>query len=133
MSTCQTRTSCRSKGEAHRRIPPFSVEERGYFKGDGCDRGRNTRCSGYVPSYLGLSAATPSYQHSTVSRLTGKLDPGLEPPRVQMHRFDPPPLISPRPLLITLRFEDYLDLGWFMDFRQRTKESPEFGLTADLL
>lgn len=67
------------------------------------------------------------------SRLTGKLDPGLEPPRVQMHRFDPPPLISPRPLLITLRFEDYLDLGWFMDFRQRTKESPEFGLTADLL
>lgn len=86
------------------------------------------------PSYLGLSVATPSNQDSTVSRLTGKLDPGLEPPRVQMHRFDPSPLISSRPLLITLRSKDYLELGWFMGFRfPRTKESPESGLTADLL
>lgn len=41
------------------------------------------------------------------SRLTARLDPGLESPRVQMHRFDPLPLISSPALLITLRFPDY--------------------------
>lgn len=33
--------------------------------------------------------------------------PSPESPRVQMHRFDPPPLISSPALLITLRFRDY--------------------------
>lgn len=67
-----------SKGDSHRRIPPFNSEERGSrsnLKG-GCDRGSDTRrCSASSLSQA-LSAATLSNPGSTISRLTSKLDPG---------------------------------------------------------
>lgn len=89
---------------------------------------RKQRCSElFRPS---VSAA--SNPASTVSRLTGKLDPGVEPPRVQMHRFDPLPLISSRPLLITLPSEDYLARSspWLSGQPRKNPSGP--GLTTDL-
>lgn len=79
-------------------------------------------------AYLRLNRRISS-QHIlslSLSRLTAKLDPGFEPPRVQMQRFDPLPLISSRVLLITLRFEDYLALSESTDSIERI-----LGVTSD--
>lgn len=59
------------------------------------------------------------------SRLTARLDSSPESPRVQMHRFDPLPLISSPTLLITLRFPDYSASLEPTDFPSKPKESSD--------
>lgn len=79
MSTCQTRTWRRSKGDSHRRIPPFNSVERGSRPTSKETRlwQRQRHASLFRTALIpAVSAATLSNPASTISRLTSKLDPG---------------------------------------------------------